>query len=85
MVGVLERAFFTGSVGGSVVLARGKSGKGPPSWMIRRSNDTRLWMSFESGFDSGGGSVAGIRLNALTHSTTGAPAELITALGKAGH
>ena len=52
MVGVLERAFFTGSVGGSVVLARGKSGKGPPSWMIRRSNDTRLWMSFESGFDS---------------------------------
>ena len=84
MVGVLARAFFTGSVGGSVELARGKSGKGPPSWMIMRSKDTRLWMSFESGFDSGGSSVAGIRLNALTHSTTGAPAELITALGKAG-
>jgi hypothetical protein len=84
VVGFLENAFFTGSVGRPVELARGKSGAGPPSWMIKSSKDKRLWMSYESGFDSGGGSVAGVRLDALTHPTTGAPAELITALGKAG-
>ena len=55
-------------------------------WTRRRPPSPPFYSTLPVGhFDSGGGSVAGIRLNALTHSTTGAPAELITALGKAGH